>query len=42
MGHSDVSVTKSYYGVFTDAELQAKHAKHSPLVKMEGCTDDKT
>jgi site-specific recombinase XerD len=34
LGHSDVSVTKSFYGVFTTAELQEKHRQHSPISKL--------
>jgi site-specific recombinase XerD len=34
LGHSDVSVTKLFYGVFTTAELQKKHRQHSPILKL--------
>lgn len=36
MGHSSVEVTKSSYAIFTAQELKAKHAKHSPLVRVFG------
>jgi site-specific recombinase XerD len=35
MGHSDVSVTKAFYGIFTDEELRAKHERHSPIARLE-------
>jgi len=35
MGHGDVQVTK-IYAIFTVQELKAKHAKHSPLVRVFG------
>jgi integrase/recombinase XerC len=34
LGHSDVSVTKLFYGVFTTAELQKKHSQHSPILRL--------
>jgi site-specific recombinase XerD len=36
MGHCDVSVTKSFYGIFTTVELQQKHELHSPIAKLGG------
>lgn len=36
MGHSDVSVTASFYAVFTDGELAARHELYSPLRNMGG------
>ena len=36
MGHSDVSVTKSFYGIFSRDELQREHDKYSPLAGLEG------
>ena len=36
MGHSDVSVTKAFYGVFSRDELQREHDKYSPLAGLEG------
>jgi len=35
MGHSDVSVTVSYYAVFSQPELAAAHSKFSPLKNWE-------
>lgn len=40
LGHSDVGVTKAYYGIFTADELAAKHARHSPLALLEVDGDD--
>jgi site-specific recombinase XerD len=40
LGHSTVEVTKAYYGIFTVAELQAKHAQHSPIVKLRSCKNE--
>jgi site-specific recombinase XerD len=37
LGHSDVSVTKRFYGIFTVDELQEKHDEHSPLARLEAC-----
>lgn len=34
MGHSDVSVTHRAYAIFRTEELQAKHARHSPLARL--------
>jgi integrase/recombinase XerD len=34
MGHSSVEVTKGSYAIFTAQELKAKHAQHSPLVRV--------
>lgn len=31
LGHSDVSVTAAFYGVFTDDELARAHRSHSPM-----------
>jgi site-specific recombinase XerD len=36
MGHSDVSVTKAYYGIFKVEELQEKHRRHSPIAQLFG------
>jgi len=36
MGHSDVSVTKAFYGVFSRDELQREHDKYSPLAGLDG------
>lgn len=35
MGHSSVSITKEYYGIFTTGELQHKHNEHSPIRQLE-------
>lgn len=40
MGHSDVGVTKNFYGIFTLAELRDKHRKHSPVAKILGGESD--
>jgi len=39
LGHSTVQVTKDYYAVFTVAELQEKHKRHSPVAQLEGGDD---
>ncbi len=31
LGHSDVLVTKEFYGILTGEELRQKHAQHSPI-----------
>ena len=36
LGHSSVEVTKKSYAVFSVAELQAKHARHSPVARLLG------
>jgi site-specific recombinase XerD len=36
MGHSDMQVTKQFYGFFSIEELQRKHGLHSPLVRLRG------
>jgi site-specific recombinase XerD len=36
LGHSDVSVTKLFYGVFLTDELQARHARFSPIARLGG------
>jgi integrase/recombinase XerD len=36
MGHSTITVTKDFYGIFTVAELQKKHAQHSPIAQIFG------
>jgi site-specific recombinase XerD len=36
MGHSDISVTKAFYGIFKIEELQKKHRQHSPIAKLFG------
>lgn len=35
MGHADVVVTHRSYAIFLNDELQAKHAKHSPLTNIQ-------
>lgn len=35
LGHSDSSVTRDAYAVFTIAELQAAHARYSPVAQLE-------
>jgi site-specific recombinase XerD len=39
MGHTDVQVTKSFYGIFTTEELQEKHGRHSPIAKLNADLD---
>jgi site-specific recombinase XerD len=39
LGHSDIKVTVDYYALYTVGELQAKHARHSPIVQMFGGED---
>lgn len=39
MGHADVQTTFKAYAVFTQDELQAEHAKHSPVHKLDGSND---
>ena len=34
LGHSDVQVTKMFYGVLTGEELRHKHAQHSPVKRL--------
>lgn len=34
MGHSDIKVTKEWYGVFTIGDLQEKHSQHSPIAQL--------
>ena len=34
LGHSDVLVTKAFYGVLTGNELRQKHAEHSPVKRI--------
>ena len=36
MGHADVQTTFNAYAVFSQNELQAEHAKHSPVHKLDG------
>jgi site-specific recombinase XerD len=36
LGHSSVEVTKQSYAVFSVAELQEKHARHSPVARLLG------
>jgi len=36
LGHSDVSVTKAFYRIFTREELRKKHARHSPISQLVG------
>jgi site-specific recombinase XerD len=40
LGHSDVSVTKAFYGIFTREELREKHARHSPISQLVGGKED--
>jgi site-specific recombinase XerD len=40
LGHSDVSVTKAFYGIFTREELREKHARHSPISQLVGGNED--
>lgn len=40
LGHSDVGVTKAYYGVFTVRELQEVHRQHSPIAGLFGGNED--
>jgi site-specific recombinase XerD len=40
LGHSSVEVTKRSYAVFSVAELQAKHARHSPVARLLGENDE--
>jgi site-specific recombinase XerD len=39
LGHSDVAVTKGFYGVFTADDLQVKHEQHSPISGLGGDTN---
>lgn len=39
LGHADVQTTWAAYAVFSQDELQAKHAKHSPIHKLDGSND---
>jgi len=34
LGHSDVSVTKAFYSIFTVGELKEKHKRHSPIPRL--------
>lgn len=34
LGHASVETTKSFYGIFTIQELQARHRQHSPVARM--------
>ncbi|HNR84659.1 tyrosine-type recombinase/integrase, partial [Ottowia sp.] len=36
MGHAEVSTTWAAYAVFTQSELQARHARFSPISKLDG------
>jgi site-specific recombinase XerD len=36
MGHTDVGITKRWYGHFTAKQLQTKHARHSPVRRLPG------
>jgi site-specific recombinase XerD len=36
LGHEDVETTWSAYAVFSPSELQQKHARHSPVAKLDG------
>lgn len=36
LGHADVQTTWKAYAVFSEDELRAKHAKHSPVIKLDG------
>lgn len=36
MGHAEVSTTWAAYAVFTQGELQARHARFSPISKLDG------
>jgi site-specific recombinase XerD len=36
LGHSDVAVTKAFYGIYTTDDLQEKHDRHSPLATLGG------
>jgi site-specific recombinase XerD len=40
LGHSSVEVTKQSYAVFSVAELQEKHARHSPVARLLGGEND--
>jgi site-specific recombinase XerD len=36
LGHSDVSVTKAFYGIFTTGDLQEQHGRHTPIAGLGG------
>jgi len=40
LGHTNVLVTKEYYGIFTIQELQEKHERHSPVTQIFGGDGD--
>ena len=40
MGHEDVTVTASFYGVFAEDELGAEHRAHSSLLKIKPLSND--
>lgn len=40
MGHAEVSTTWAAYAVFTESELQQRHARFSPISKLDGSNED--
>ena len=36
LGHSNITVTREYYSVFTREQLRRKHARHSPVAQIFG------
>lgn len=40
MGHAEVSTTWAAYAVFTQDELQQRHARYSPIGKLDGSDED--
>jgi hypothetical protein len=39
MGHASVEITKANYAIFTMQELQEKHRRHSPVMRLLGNDD---
>lgn len=39
MGHAEVSTTWAAYAVFTESELQQRHARFSPISKLDGSNE---